>query len=164
MRLILTWFFVVFFSINCLAQTFSMSDLIAMAKMDDNNLDTYLTKRGYVYLEGETYGHVKSISYALDYNLKTEKAKKFLTKRKLVKDTLNSINISYLTLEKSEYLNIKSQIVKLGFKYNRSEISNTSQSFFYVKESTNKKSTSIEIIVSSSSFEINFKKAWFEDY
>lgn len=164
MKLLLSFVFFAFLSINCLAQTFSMSDLITISNMDDNTLDTYLTKRGYVYQEGKSYGHIKSISYALDYDIETEKAKKFLTKSKMVKDSLNSINISYQTLSKSEYLNIKSQIIKLGFKYKGSEMFNTSQSFYFDKVISNKKSTSIEIFASTKSFEINFHKVWIEDY
>lgn len=164
MRIFLAFSFFTFLSINCLAQSISMSELIRMSKMDDNNLDTYLTKRGYVYQEGKSYGLTKSVSYALDYNIETGKAKKFLTKTNLDKDSLKSINISYQTLSRNEYLSIKSQIIKLGFKYKRSEISNSSQSFYYVKESSNKKSTSIEVFASTRSFEINFHKVWIEDY
>lgn len=143
-----------------------MSELINMSNMSNNTLDTYLTQRGYVYRKGVGVdsGGENSISYALGYNIETEKAQKFLTKTHFVKDSLKTIAISFQTLSREEYLSIKSQILELGFEYKYSQALNSSHVLFFFKYESDKKSSSVTISASAESFEIDFLKVWKEDY
>jgi hypothetical protein len=122
-----------------LAQSFSLSELIKMEKMDLEIFDTYVTSKGYVFFNKGKYKN--SVHYALNVN--GDKASKFIAK---------DVNlITFQTSVKSEYLKIKNQLKSNGFKFNKSEVENNSVEFIYKKGVT-----AIVIYAKTESFEINY--------
>jgi hypothetical protein len=108
------------FSIT-LAQSFSLPDLIKMAKMDEDSFDTFVSSKGFVYSDSDKNESVVSITYALFPNPNVvDKAKKFITfYSKYIDKTGVDFKyfVTYQTSDNSEFIKIKNQSKIQGFKF-----------------------------------------------
>lgn len=103
---------------NIFSQNLNLSDLIKMIKMDVETFDTYITQKGFSFesnmsdelAEGRIYKHS---------NVKI-KGDKFVSKYQYVnKDYTDPYknHIQLQTIYKDEYVGIKSDLLKYGFKF-----------------------------------------------
>jgi len=156
MRLVYTLSFVFFFVATSLGQTFTLSELIKMSKMDVDNFDTYVTAKGFVFSKEDIDDNYQGVEYAFELN-RTDRTKalKFLTLYQ--RFYFYKYAIAYQTIYKKEYLAIKNQIKALGFKLEESNFHTndegiTSNHFVYKKGKAR-----ISIYASSTDFEINYQ-------
>ena len=156
MRLIYTFSFVFFFVATSLGQTFTLSELIKMSKMEVDDFDTYVTAKGFVFSKEDINNDVKGVEYALEINqIDRFKALKFLT---LYQSYYNYKNaISYQTPNRKEYISFKNQIKALGFKLEKSDIFTKSNGISANSFDYKKGKVSISLYASSTVFEINYK-------
>jgi hypothetical protein len=124
--------------------------------MDVDNFDTYVTAKGFVFLEEKNDENRKGVTYALDLSdIDNSKAIKFLTVYQ--RYFFRKYSISYQTIYKKEYLAIKNQIKALGFKLEESEVvtdddGDASNHFVYKKGKAR-----ISLFAGSKFFEINYQ-------
>ena len=61
-------------------QTFTLPELIKLSKMYTDDFDTYVTSKGFAFLEEKNNEHRNGVTYALNINdLDKSKASKFIT-------------------------------------------------------------------------------------
>lgn len=96
-------------------QTFSLQEMIILLNKNVDDFDTYVVTKGFKYAKTEDDIDFEGVQYALNQNEYSDKAQKFVTL--YTKYFFYERNISYQTLESSDYLKIKSQIKVLGFKF-----------------------------------------------
>lgn len=105
----------VFFSTSIFGQSFSLPELVRMSKMNVESFDSYVTSRGYVFLEQEKDEYVEGVNYGLNPDTSDKsRATKFITLHSIYYNF--KYHIYYQTSNKSEYVRIKEQIKSLGFK------------------------------------------------
>jgi hypothetical protein len=155
MRQLYTFFFVFFFALTSFGQSFSISELIKMAKMDVDTFDSYVTSKGFAFHLEENDNDVQGLEYAFEISKKDLlRAEKFIT---LYQRYFNyRYAIHYQTLSKKEYVNIKNQIKVLGFKLKDSGIyedddGTASTHFEYIKGNA-----TISIFADYKTYEINY--------
>lgn len=103
-----------FFSFSTsFAQSFSLPELIKMSKMSVDDFDTYVTSKGFVFEGADKDDDFERLNYALNLDISNSRALKFITLYKRYNE--GRYFISYQTLDKKEYLNIKNQLKTLGF-------------------------------------------------
>ncbi len=123
--------------------------------MDDDAFDTFVSSRKFVFLREEIDIKYNGTTYAYKPNLSGNgKANKFIT---LYSRFFGKLwNITYQTLDNSDYLKIKNQIRPLGFKFIESEIINNDdgKQCNYFKYSKGK--STLELFVFVDSYEISF--------
>ncbi len=131
--------------------------------MDNDSFDTYVTSKGFVFMEEVKDKNREGVSYALNLSkIDNSRALKFIT---LYQRFLGfKYSISYQTSDRNEYVNIKNQIKSLGFKLYKSEIFNSddgesSNNFMYVKGKE-----TISLFAGSTSFEINYHSLTFTPF
>ena len=108
MRYIYSLLLVIFISFTSSGQTFSVSQIIRMSKMDLDEFDTYVTSKGYVFFSND---EDDGIFYALNVSSYNEKkADKFIS----FPQDRGHIHIQ--THNRFDYLQIKNQLKALGFK------------------------------------------------
>lgn len=129
-KCIVSIFFVVFSAGYSFSQTFSLTDLVNIVKMDIDNFDTYATSKGYKYLNATDKEDSKGITYAYNQNQYSKNAEKFITLKYVY---YGGKNVTYQTIKTSDYLNIKTQIKPLGFVFNKSEKFEEANFLYYKK-------------------------------
>lgn len=137
------------------SQSFSLSDLIKMAKMDDDEFDTFVSSKKFVFLEEKSGRDINGVTYAYQPNqFGNGKANKFVTLYSRFYGKL--WHISYQTLDNIEYSKIKSQIKPLGFKFIESKIEkgDDGEQFNFFKYIKGK--STITLYVSLNKYEINY--------
>ena len=156
MRLIYTFFFVFFLVATSFGQTFKLSELINMSKMNVDDFDTYVTSREFVFLGESRDMNFQGVNYAYKLNPRDKsEAKKHLTLYTRLYDFKNAI--TYQTFDKNEYLVIKNQIKNLGFIFKNSKV-HTSKEGLMVNSFVYKKGKAeISLYVDLETFEINYK-------
>ena len=135
-------------------QSFSLTDLIKMSKMNVDDFDTYVTAKGYAFHEEIDETNRQGVGYAYNLDSYTLKATKFIELYQ--RHYNNRYFIYYQTLDKKEYLNIKNQIKALGFTLKdtsvfKSDNGKVSNNFVYRKGKAE-----IDIYARYNSFEINY--------
>lgn len=154
MRLIYTFLLVAFLAITSFGQSFSMSELIRMSTMNVDNFDTYVTSKGYVFHKSIDEPRRTYVGYAFNLDYDNSTASNFI---KLYQKYYEyRYSISYQTIDKKEYTNIKNQLKALGFKLKdtsvfKSKDGTVSNNFVYRKGKAE-----IEIYSSYDSYEINY--------
>ena len=112
-------FIVLFFTISYFevhGQSFLLTELINMTKMDIDNFDTYVSNKGFKFLESKENEYLKGITYAFNQSSYSKTADKFITLNYEYFGETNK-NVTFQTSKTVEYLNIKNQISPLGFKF-----------------------------------------------
>ena len=97
-------------------QSFTLGELTNMIKMDVDNFDTYVSNKGFKFLENKDSEIQKGNSYAFNQNSNSRKAEKFITFYYEYYGKTKR-NVTYQTPKTEEYLKIKNQIKSLGFKF-----------------------------------------------
>ena len=114
-RLNYTFLFVVFFAITSFGQSFSMSELIRMSNMNNDSFDTYVSSKGYVFIEEKNNKNNLGNTYALNPTYgSTVTSEKFISLYSRYHNYLKAV--TYQTIDTKEYVRIKSQVKALGFK------------------------------------------------
>jgi hypothetical protein len=153
-RLKYTFLLVVFLAITSFGQSFSMSELIRMSTMDVDNFDTYVTSKGYVFHKSIDEPTRTGVGYAFNLDYDNSTASNFI---KLYQRYYKyRYCISYQTIDKKEYINVKNQLKVLGFKLKdtsvfKSDDGMVSNNFVYRKGKAE-----IDIYSSFDSYEINY--------
>ncbi len=156
MRLICTIYFVLFLISTSIGQTFTLSELIKMPKMDMDNFDTYVTAKGFVFVRDINLEEAKGVTYALNLNRNDKRnADKFI--KWYSKYFSNRYAINYQSNDKNEYIKFKSQISILGFKFIKTDIIidefGLKNNYFKYRKGKEE----ISIFTSSEDFEISYK-------
>lgn len=121
-------------SFSSQAQKFTVPQLISLSKMNSDDMDTYLTNKGYSFYKGNDEEDNETKFYELQVP-KTDKTYvlsyvKYKNENKKIKGF-----VTYQTNYKEEYLILKQQIKTLGYVYSYSENQNeNSSSLFFSKE------------------------------
>jgi hypothetical protein len=141
-------------------QSFSLSELIKMSKMDVEGFDTFVSIKGFVFSREDTEDGHKGVTYILNPDkFDKSKAEKFITLYSPFQYRFNrKLGISYSTVKKIEYLNIKNQIKNLQFQFVENKIitqpSGVSANYFLYRKGLEE----ISIFASNdNSYEINYK-------
>jgi hypothetical protein len=135
--------YLLLFSSICFSQSLTVSELIKINNYHQDDFDTYLTKKGFLYYKNEVNDFSDATFYVYYLN-GIEVA--FVTKyyyKKMAKET-----VSYEIGNNSVYLKIKSELKTLGFKYINS---NTLDETIFL----NYKKGSIELSLASSFKKLN---------
>jgi hypothetical protein len=103
-------------SIRVSAQTFSLTELVNLTAMDVDQFDTFVTNKGFKYLESEDKDQIKSIEYCYNQSENSKWAEKYIS-HNYIFFTTTDIIITYQTSKSIDYLKIKSQVKQYGFKF-----------------------------------------------
>ena len=80
MRLFYTFLFVVFLVTTSFGQSFSLPDLIKMAKMDKDSFDTYVSSKKFVFLREINQDKIIGVTYGLNASSSGDgSAEKYIT-------------------------------------------------------------------------------------
>lgn len=154
-RLKYSFLLVVFLVTTSFGQTFTMSELIKMSKMDVNNFDTYVTSKEFVFVEDINLEEAKGVTYAFNLNRNDKRyAEKFI--KHYSKYFRNRYVINYQSTDKNEYLKFKSQISLLGFKFIKTDIITDKLGIKNNYFEYRKGKEEISIFTSSEDFEISY--------
>ena len=115
------------------SQSFSLTELINMTKMDIDNFDTYVSNKGYKFLEVNDTEHQKGNTYAFEQSSYSKKAAKFISFYYEYFGGTNK-NVTVQTTMTAEYLKIKNQIKPSGFKFKETKTFEGSTFLVYTKE------------------------------
>jgi hypothetical protein len=117
-KLILIFIFLT--SINLNAQCdLSLDTILKSYNLNDSDFETYFLSRGYEYIPEVK----KMVCLDENYNVVNLIQKSFS----------NNTIINYNTFSKSNYIQLKTDVVNLDFKYVRKEETEKSTSYFYSK-------------------------------
>jgi hypothetical protein len=94
-------------------QSFNLNELIRLSKSDLNYFDTYVTNKGFMFLEKRTESNYIANVYV--QNSASGYKTNYISK--LDYFSHNEVMIAYRTINSKIYLNIKNDLVKYGFKY-----------------------------------------------
>ena len=118
-KLILIFIFLT--SINLNAQCdLSLETIFKSYNLNDSDFETYFLSRGYEYIP-----EVKKM-VCLDKNYNVVNL--------IQKSSSNNTIINYTTISKSNYIQLKTDVVNLDFKFVKKEETEKSTSYFYSKE------------------------------
>jgi hypothetical protein len=126
-----------------------------MAEMDDDTFDTFVSSRKFVFLKEISDTHINGIQYAFKPNKSViGRANKFIT---LYSRFFGKLwNISFQTLDNSDYLKIKNQIRPLGFKFIESKVEKNEDGDEYNYFKYKKGKSTLELFVSVDTYEISY--------
>lgn len=113
-------------------QSFSLTELINMTKMNIDDFDTYASNKGFKFLETTDTEQQKGITYAFNQSSYSKKADKFISLFFEYFGQTNK-NVTYQTSKTEEYLKIKNQIKPLGFTFKETKTFNGSTFLVYTK-------------------------------
>lgn len=118
-------------SISGFSQSFTLNELIKISKYSEDDFDTYVTKKGYIFDEvsEKEYQYTSSIDYTFLVNgLKNC----FISK---IEDKTKSFNfwVTFQTSESKTYLSIKEELKVYGYKLFDKGTSDGSNFFKYKK-------------------------------
>ncbi len=130
-RILITLFFTISFLIGH-SQSFSLTELINLTKMNIDNFDTYVSNKGYKFLEIKETEHQKGSTYAFNQSSYSKKADKFISLYYEYFGETNK-NVTFQTAKTAEYLKIKNQIKPLGFKFKETKTFEGSTFLVYTK-------------------------------
>ena len=124
MRLFYTFLFVVFLVTTSFGQSFSLPDLIKMAKMDKDSFDTYVSSKKFVFLREINQDKIIGVTYGLNASSSGDgSAEKYITLySKFYYYKYGSKYQSNISTSKMEYSELKSQIKSLGFNLINSQV------------------------------------------
>ena len=124
-----------------LCQNFTVSELIKINNYDLDKFDTYVVQKGYRYYHNEDtdFASIRSYSFSTNGNIIA-----YISTFKFKKD--NQIMVSYQIFNSRNYLLLKNEIKKLGFKYTNSKTNKETTFLYYSKEN-------IEVSIASSTKE-----------
>lgn len=114
MRLILTLLFVVFCSINSIGQSISISEMEKMSKMDADNFDSFIISKGYEFTARTKESNYTILTYDFSHNIDENRTRTITVGVGV--PVLKNLSVSYETYDKDEYLKLKEEIIKLGYK------------------------------------------------
>ena len=95
-----------------------LNTILKSINLNDSDFETYYLSKGYEYMPEVK----KMICFDENYNIANFIQKSFST------DTI----INYSTISKSNYLELKTDVVNLNFKYLKKEETDKSTSYFYL--------------------------------
>ena len=120
--------FVSLFAITSFGQKFSLEELISLEKNSIDEFDTYVTAKGYIYLRRGMEAGADVITYS--YRQSDSTARKFIQKFTTPKENSNRM-ITFKTNNTEDYLSIKADLKKLGFKFKSSSDLDGDSGFTY---------------------------------
>lgn len=103
----------ILFCNNLFGQSFNLNELIKLSKSDLNYFDTYVTNKGFMFVEKRT----ESNYIANVYVQNNDRGYKTNYINKLDYFSHNEVMITYRTINSKIYLNVKNDLAKSGFKY-----------------------------------------------
>jgi hypothetical protein len=112
---------------NLAAQSYNLSELIKINKLNLDDFDTYVTKKGYTFYQNNT----SSLANETSYFFKVNGVKTYYISKYQYKDNKREL-VSFQTPKNTHYLNIKLELKQLGFKF--VETRNFNESTFFVYE------------------------------
>jgi len=97
-------------SVAGFSQSFSLNELIKISKYNEDDFDTYVTKKGYIFEEAseKTIASITSYTFLVK-GLKTYYVSKFLEKE-------SAFWVSFQTPDTKNYLSIKEELKTYGYK------------------------------------------------
>jgi hypothetical protein len=116
-------------SLTGFSQSFTLNELIKLSKYDDDEFDTYITKKGYVFNEGKADDFYITSDYTF---LVDGYTKYFISKNKSKTKDIYSF-ISFQTPSSKTYLSIKEELKSNGFILLDKGVIDRSQYFEYKK-------------------------------
>ena len=124
-------------SINSFAQKFTINELVKMLKFNDDQFDTYITKKGFQYWKTETFSPSGELPYtatlyAHNKNGHSDKSGYFISK--CISAGVVFINLQ--TSQKTDYLSFKSDISASGFKYDGTKDNENGAKYLYYSKGT----------------------------
>jgi hypothetical protein len=114
------------------SQSFNLAELINMTKMNIDNFDTYVSNKGFKFMEIKEADNIKGIVYAYNQSEYSKKADKFITLYYKYFGE-NNKNVTFQTGKTIDYLNIKNQIKQLQFNFKKTEIHEGATFLIYTK-------------------------------
>jgi hypothetical protein len=151
---------------NCsysFGQSFSLSELIKMSKMDVEGFDTYVTSKGFVFLHDNNDENVTGVTYGLNPSRSANgTADKYITLySKYFEEFKNCIVYQSTQFQnKTEYSKIKSQIKLLGFIFIESKVvpdlNGANDGISFNKFVYRKGKSEVALYGTSSGFELGF--------
>jgi len=111
------------------SQSLTLTDLIKLNVLNEDEFDTFITTKGFTYdgLENREHANIKSYAYYVN-SVKTSYLSKVTYK------TVKSQMVSFQTPSTSIYLNIKTELKKIGFIYARKETNDQATFLYYTKD------------------------------
>jgi hypothetical protein len=116
---------------NLIAQSFSLNELIKINNINLDDFDTYVTKKGYSFYENNS----SSLAEETSYFFKVNGIKTYYISKYQYKDKKREM-VSFQTPKNTHYLNIKTELKQLGFKFVETRNFNESTFFVYEKGRT----------------------------
>jgi len=127
----------ILFTLLCLttySQTFSVNELESLCRKNLDEFDTYVIKKNYVFVGSNEDENFDYRNYAFDENYSENNASNWLDitifKNKIVKP---KAGVRWSTLKINEYISLKNQLIKSGYKFVKTEIENDYTFYIYKK-------------------------------
>src|ERR1035437_1703794 len=118
--------------ISRLAQTFSLTELISFTSKNLDGFDTYVTAKGFKFLELREKENEKGNTYCLNQSKTSIKnAEKFITYDYVYYDA--DRNVTFQTANSNDYLKLKAQVIPYGFKFTNTETFKGATVLYYRK-------------------------------
>ncbi len=116
-------------SFSGFSQSFQLNEFVNLLKKNDDQLDTYLTKKGYQFFESSEDGEYNQTIYV--HKLKGVETH-YLSK--MIRKSNGSIIFRLQTPDSKGYLTLKDDALKSNYKYISKETNNNSLYFIYKKK------------------------------
>lgn len=151
LRIIITFFFLLSVKLS-IGQNFTLIELIKLTKISNDEFDTYVIKKGYVFDENI---HSEKIWNGISYTFKINGKNNSYISKYLFKD--QSLMISFQTPNSKPYLSIKNEIKTLGYELMESGPLDNAYHYKYRKGSFEVVLYSVNIDSVNSGYEITVR-------
>ena len=102
----------ILFCVSGFSQSFTLSELVKLSKYNEDDFDTYVTKKGYIFEEVSE----KTIASKTDYTFLVKGLKTYYVSKLIDKESEFAFWVTFQTPDTKNYLSIKEELKTYGYK------------------------------------------------